>query len=530
MIMIKPPTTALTFLNRLSTSTQFHPSPMRRPRKFSIAITTVLGIALAYLYININRGTMPVSQHPQPLPRHSPKCIVVGAGLAGLSAASQLLTHNIPVLLLERAAKPGGNSIKASSGINGAPTRYQSGADDAFFSDTVKSAGKAIYTWTTHREKLIGALTDQSAGAIDWLVDEKFVDLSQVAILGGHSVARTHRGKGGTPPGYAIISALLNSLEKSPLFRIRTECTVTEILKEKSSVSGVRFKCKDGTEDERANGPVVFAAGGFGGDTHGLLTKHRPDLSGFPATVETRPGAQPLLTEVGAQLIDMDLIQVHPTGFVDPAQPTLFSKFLAAEVLRGEGGILMRNGERFVNELDMRENVTSAITALPSNESSLKQWDVQLVLDESVYQACKSHVDFYIFKGLMKKTHLSELGPAALTTLQNYVKIFSGGQKDEFGRSEFSNWGLSDPTPESVVYVGTVTPVVHFTMGGVVVDENAQVLDKQMNPIEGLWAAGEITGGVHGTNRLGGSSLLECVVFGRIAGNMCATYIGKEER
>jgi len=451
---------------------------------------------------------MSVSQHPQP----PPKCIVVGAGLAGLSAASQLLTHNIPVLLLERAAKPGGNSIKASSGVNGAPTRYQSGADDAFFSDTVKSAGKAMLTSTTHREQLISALTDQSAGAIDWLVDEKGVDLSQVAILGGHSVARTHRGKGGTPPGYAIISALRSSLEKSSLLRIRTDCTVTKILKKNSRVSGVYFRCKDGVE-ERADGPVVFAAGGFGGDTHGLLTEYRPDLSGFPATVDVRPGAQPLLTAVGAQLIDMDLVQVHPTGFVDPAHPTLFSKFLAAEVLRGEGGILMRNGERLVNELDTRENVTSAITAYSPDESTLKQWDIQLVLDESVYQACKSHVDFYIFKGLMKKTLVSELGPTALATLQKYGKVISGEQKDEFGRSEFSSWGLTDPTSESVVYIGRVTPVVHFTMGGVVMNENAQVLDNQRNPIEGLWAAGEITGGVHGANRLGGSSLLECIVF-----------------
>ncbi|KAH7074125.1 FAD binding domain-containing protein [Paraphoma chrysanthemicola] len=452
--------------------------------------------------------------------------IVVGSGLAGLSAASQLLSHRVPVILLERAAKPGGNSIKASSGINGAPTSYQPVAEplDAFYLDTVRSAGLAMKTLTAHREQLIDTLTEHSASAIHWLVQDKGVDLSKVAQLGGHSYARTHRGKGQAPPGFAIVSALLKNLKENPLLELRTSCSVTKVLQSSQRVTGVEYECEDGQKKE-LHGPVIFASGGFGGDAHGLLAQYRPDLNGYPSTNDPRPGTQPILTAAGAKLIDMDQVQVHPTGFVDLASPDTPLKFLAAEVLRGEGGILLIDGERFVNELDTREHVTNAITSRPATSDSPKQWTVQVVLDEATYNAAKSHVDFYIFKGLMKKTTIAELGPNAQETIERYANAVNETLKDPFGRTSFANWALKDPKLDSVVYVGIVTPVVHFTMGGVLINQKAEVLQDDQKHIEGLWGAGEVTGGVHGGNRLGGSSLLECVVFGRIAGNQVAEFL-----
>ncbi|KAH8722950.1 FAD binding domain-containing protein [Phaeosphaeriaceae sp. PMI808] len=454
--------------------------------------------------------------------------IVVGSGLAGLSAASQLLSHRIPVILLERSTKPGGNSIKASSGINGAPTMYQPVTEppNAFYTDTIQSAGQSMKTLTAHREKLIEKLTKSSASAVEWLGKEKGVNLEKVAQLGGHSYPRTHRGSGQTPPGFAIVNALLKELKANSLFDLRTSCTVIKVLQSDRRVTGLQYECADGRKEE-IYGPVIFAAGGFGGDAEGLLKEYRPDLSGYPSTNDPRPGTQPLLTAVGAQLVDMNQVQVHPTGFVDPANTAAPLKFLAAEVLRGEGGLLLNtDGKRFVNELDTRERVTNALTLQPSTSDLPKQWTVHLVLDEGTYNAAKSHIDFYIFKGLMKKTVVSELGPGALESIKEYANAVSGKAVDAFGRTSFANWTLKKPELDSVVYLGVVTPVVHFTMGGVLITENSEVLDQNGTKIEGLWAAGEITGGVHGGNRLGGSSLLECVVFGRIAGDQIGQLLG----
>jgi FAD-dependent fumarate reductase len=471
--------------------------------------------------------------NPPPLDHDMPpqSAIVVGSGLAGLSAASTLIRHNIPVRLLERAAKPGGNSIKASSGINGAPTSYQPTPEpqDAFYADTIRSAGARMSTFTAHRERLAAALTHDSASAVTWLVD-KGVDLSRVARLGGHSHARTHRGAGGIPPGYAIISTLLRELNASPLFHLETSSSVTRLLTTGARVTGVEFTHDN--ETKTLHGPVVVAAGGFAGDAAGLLAQHHPDLAGVPSTNEPRPGPLPLLTAVGAALLDMEDVQVHPTGFVDPADPETQLKFLAAEVLRAEGGILLMDGARFVNELDTRERVAAAIMATPpsaaSTSSTLRQWSVNLVLDEGAYSAAKSHADFYLSKGLLKKTTLSALPPRAQQDISRYATSVSSATADAFSRPTFAHWSLTDPQPESTIYIGAVTPVVHFTMGGVRIDENGAVLDAHDAPIQGLWAAGEVAGGVHGANRLGGSSLLECVVFGRRAAEACAAHLGRK--
>lgn len=354
-------------------------------------------------------------------------------------------------------------------------------------------------------------------------MDERGVDLSVVAQLGGHSFPRTHRGAGQTPPGASIVMTLLKTLKESPLFHLETSCLVTEVLKTQGRVDGVKYSC--GEDEKVLTGPVIFATGGFGGDAQGMLAQYRPDLAGFPSTNDPRPGSQKLLTSVGSQLLDMDLVQVHPTSFVDPKDVLNPVKFLAAELLRGEGGMLLQDGKRFVNEMDTRKVVTDAMIRTSPAESSPRQWDVWLVLDEGVYSKASSHIDFYIWKGLMRKTTISDLGDTTLVTISTYASAAVGHGVDALGREYFGHWKLHDVSPDSVVYVGRVTPAVHFTMGGVVISPRSEVLDGEGNPIEGLWAAGEVTGGIHGENRLGGSSLLECVVFGKIAGEQAAKQL-----
>jgi len=205
----------------------------------------------------------------------------------------------------------------------------------------------------------------------------------------------------------------------------------------------------------------------------------------------------------------VEYVQIHPTAFIDPKDPGARVKFLAAEMLRGEGGILLDAvGERFVNELETRRVITTAIMSTKgARVGDTMQWDVSIVLDEGTYSACESHMAFYIWKNLMHKATISDLPSplSSLATIRDYatsVSIPSPLHNEIMGRTSFGNWTLApeDVKLSTTVYVGKVTPAVHFTMGGVIINENSEVLNKIDQPITGLWAAGEITGGVHGEN------------------------------
>lgn len=506
-----------------------------------LLLTSLLAISIAFLAMVYHRLISPTvirqafnSPSFTTMSQSSPRpVIVVGSGLAGLCASYEALKAGAIVHMLDRAPKPGGNSIKASSGINGAGTRFQKASgidtDDLFYSDTVESAGSRFAAFKASgkgvdREKLVQVLTRESSDAVTWMVDEIGVDLSVVAPLGGHSVARTHRGAGKLPPGAAMVTALLGKLKENPNFTLTSGAEVQRLTQDDGgAVTGVEYV--QDSEAHALQGPVMFATGGFAGDANGYMARYRPDLKGYPATAEMRPGTQDILTAVGAELVDMDSVQIHPTGFVDPAAPHSLAKFLAAELLRGEGGILLSSsGERFVNEMETREHVSDTIVKTPpvaSEDGSIRQWDVSLLLDPGACEAAATHLGFYIFKGLMQKKQVKDLDPAMIRSVDQYARIVAGETEDKLGRKDFGHWTLKagEQNREEEVCVGKITPVVHFTMGGVAFNERAQVLGgPELKPITGLYAAGEVTGGIHGDNRLGGSSLLECVVFGRKAG------------
>lgn len=226
-------------------------------------------------------------------------------------------------------------------------------------------------------------------------------------------------------------------------------------------------------------------------------------------------------------MIDMDQIQVHPTGFIDPEDPSAGSKFLAAEALRGLGGILLNpsTGKRFVNELSTRDAVTNAIqTHCPKEKNT-----ALLVMGEGIYEKCKVNLDFYMFKKLVNKITIAELVkkyevPVDAKEVASEINSYNVSSSDSFGRTlVIQNFG-ENVTQDTTVFVGEVTPVVHFTMGGAKINTSSEVVGKDGQVVaNGLYAAGEVSGGVHGANRLGGSSLLECVVFGRTAAKTIAS-------
>ncbi|OQE36821.1 hypothetical protein PENCOP_c011G02164 [Penicillium coprophilum] len=462
----------------------------------------------------------------------APQVIVVGGGLSGLSAAHTVYLNGGNVLVLDKQAFFGGNSTKATSGINGALTRTQTdlGIQDSvkqFYDDTLKSARDKA------RPDLIKVLTYKSASAVEWLQDVFNLDLTLVSRLGGHTHPRTHRGHDAKFPGMAITYALMQRLEdlaeKEPgRVQIIKKANVTSINKSGNNVTGVTYNVNG--EEKSVDGVVVLATGGYAADFSetSLLKKHRPDTFGLSSTNGTHAtgDGQKMLMAIGANGIDMDKVQVHPTGLVDPKDPNAKFKFLAAEALRGEGGLLLNSdGQRFSDELGHRDYVSGKMW----EEKEKGKWPIRLVLNSKASKVLDFHTRHYSGRGLMKKMTGAELvaeigcGEAALKkTFDEYNLIADGKKKDPWNKRFFHNMPFK---LDDEFHVALMEPVLHFTMGGIEINEHAEVLNGEQKPFDGLYACGELAGGVHGANRLGGSSLLGCVVYGRVAGDSASQHL-----
>merc|ERR1712187_637450 len=290
--------------------------------------------------------------------------------------------------------------------------------------------------------------------------------------------------------------------------------------------------------------------GGFGADftADSLLIKHRPDLAHLPTTNGdhcTGDGLKMTLA-IGADTVDLEWVQVHPTGLVHPDEPDAKVKFLAAEALRGVGGVLLdMNGNRFCNELGRRDYVTGMMW----KNTGFTQGNTTgffLCLNGKASKEIEWHCKHYKGRGIMKS--YSSMGEFAKqhgiplanieTTFKEYNAIaekqsadpengpfeaYGGGKSgDKWGKKFFHNLPLD--TNDSF-HVAVVTPVIHYCMGGMKINPDAEAMGSGDKVIHGLYATGEAAGGIHGNNRLGGNSLLDCVVFGRVSGRSAARYL-----
>ena len=392
-------------------------------------------------------------------------------------------------------------------------------------------------------------LTYKSASAIEWLQEVFNLDLTLVSRLGcvsrpiqcfggdgnfandvrsGHSQPRTHRGHDAKFPGMAITYALMQKLEElaesqPERVKIIKKANVKKINKEGNRITGVDYEFEGKTYTEY--GPVILATGGYAADftETSFIKKYRPDtyhLSTTNGSHATGDG-QKMAIAIGGNGIDLDKIQIHPTGLVDPKDPKAKTKFLAAEALRGEGGILLNAaGDRFCDELGHRDYV--------SGEMFKNKFPIRLVLNSKASKVLDFHTRHYSGRGLMKKVTGEQLAkeigctPEKLQCVfQDYNDIAAGKKKDPYGKRFFPS------TPFHIndeFHVALMEPVLHFTMGGIEINDRSEVLNSEGKPFQALYACGEVAGGVHGANRLGGSSLLGCVVYGRVAGDSASQY------
>ncbi|WP_231828325.1 flavocytochrome c [Pseudocitrobacter corydidari] len=436
--------------------------------------------------------------------------VVVGSGGAGLAAAIQAHDEGASVLIVEKMPTIGGNTIKASAGMNAAETRFQrvKGIQDSkelFYQETLKG-GK-----NKNNPELLRRFVENAPEAIEWLATRGIM-LNDITTTGGMSIDRTHRPRDGSAVGGYLISGLVRNVNKRNI-DVMLDTSVVDIVMDGGEVSAVRLLTEEKETLTVATKSIIVATGGFSANS-AMVVKYRPDLAGFVTTNHkgATGGGISLLENIGAGTVDMGEIQIHPTV----EQKT---SYLISESIRGGGAILVnQQGNRFFNEMETRDKVSAQIIALPEKYA-------YIVFDEHV-RAKNKAADEYIGRGfvtsassprdLAKKLGLNE--DAFLATLERYNGFVEKQHDDDFGRTT----ALRAPINEGPFHAIQIAPGVHHTMGGVTINTDTCVLDKAHKVIAGAYAAGEVVGGIHGGNRIGGNAVADIIIFGTLAGHQAA--------
>ena len=485
---------------------------------------------------------------------------IVGAGGAGMTAAITAAAEGKSVVILESQPMVGGNSVRATGGMNAGKTVYQdenefgesagvektlkTAAEKYADNETITALAKTVSEqWAEYQKNptgyfdsvelmeldtmiggkgvndpaLVETLCSNSADAIDWL-GEQGITLNSVSSAGGASVKRIHRpvneeGKVVSVGAY-MVPLLEEDCQKAGV-QMMLNTTATEILTDDNGAAvGIKATGASGETITINAKAVILTSGGFGANMD-MVTEYKPELKGFMTT--NAPGILgqgiKMAQAIGADTVDMDQIQIHPTVQYDSAS-------LITEGLRGDGAVLINSeGKRFIDEVGTRDVVSAAEIAQPGSYSWLII-DQKMVDDSSVIQGYIKKG--YTFEGKTYEELAEQIGVdgAALAETMNTWNGYVEAKNDpDFGRTSFA-----DKLDTAPYYAIKVTAGVHHTMGGLKINTNTEVLNENGEIIPGLFAAGEVTGGVHGANRLGGTAVSDFVVFGRIAGAAASKY------
>ena len=490
--------------------------------------------------------------------------VIVGAGGAGMSAALQAIDSGVEsVIIVESAGSTGGNTSRATGGMNAAKTAAQ---DENAWKDatttaveaTIAKAKAASYAdkiadliakveeqfeaykanptgyfdsvelfaldtmvggYGINNLDLVMTMASNSAEAIDWLAT-KNAHLVSVGSFGGASVMRIHRaltaeGKT-TPVGAYLVKVLTEDVAAVDQIDLRLNTRATEIVMTDGKATGVKVTTENGDYTINAKA-VILATGGFGADL-ARVASLKPALDGFVTTNAPTILGQgiDMAVAVGAATVDMEQIQIHPSVYTETSA-------LITEGIRGDGAILVNQaGKRFVNELETRDVVSAAELAQEGGYA-------YTIVDQKMMDASATYAGYftkgYAVKGETYAELAEALGMDAATfeqTMNDWNAAVEAQNDPAFGRLSFAK-----PLDTAPYYAIKVAPGIHHTMGGLVIDTSAEVLTEAGEAIPGLFAAGEVTGGVHGANRLGGNAVADIVVFGRIAAQSAAAYIAK---
>ena len=446
--------------------------------------------------------------------------VVVGAGGAGLTASVFATQQGQQVILLEKMPFVGGNSLRAEGGMNAADTKVEAelgitdSTVDNFVEDTLRLGHNRA------DPALVRTMAENSAEAVDWLFSID-APLTKVVATGGTQHKYLHKPENGEPVGEYLVEKLKVQAEQLGI-DVRVNTKATEILMEDGQAVGVK------AEDDEHNyiihaKSVVLTTGGFGANFE-LMASYDPSLAN--AVTTNHSGATgdgiAMAQAVGADTVDMDQIQLHPTVIQQDGT-------LVSESVRSHGAVIVNTeGKRFVNDLAGRDVVSQA---------ELKQPDGYcfIIFDQHLYDEVELTHKFvergFTITGETYEELAQNMGLQG-DAVQNFVdtmntwnesvaKYKADGTPDaEWGRDN----GMDDDLSTAPFYAIKIAPGIHHTMGGIKINSNAEVIDTAGNVIPGLFAAGETTGGIHGGNRVGGNAVCDFIVFGRIAGKSAATF------
>ncbi|MTI56688.1 flavocytochrome c [Geosporobacter ferrireducens] len=461
-------------------------------RRLGMAIVLIL-----VLITGILAGcTTPASQ-PQPAQSSkdlSTDVLVIGGGGAGLVSAITAAENGANVVLVEKMPAVGGNTIISATGITASDTQLHKDSGIPFtvedhYKRTIET-GKGLAD-----EKLVRILVENSSDAYDWLVSlglsykiQSAEEPFWIVPTEGHY-------------GAELIKAYQAEAGKHKNLEIKLNTKATELVTEEGKIVGAKVQGQDGEYVIKAKA-VILATGGLN-NAPDMIAEYNPNYKGVHAEMTT-PGPTgdgiKMAVEVGAKLRDMDLFQMRPLS----SNGNWYRETIITE--EGKGGILVNlDGDRFVDE-------TMKIWDLASEILKQKEGTAYIIFDTDVYDTKDGKKAFDLGKGIKADT-IEELAvqlgldPAKL---KDTVDAYNAGQ-DPFNRKAM---GKITAAP----FYGVKTlPSSHYTMGGVSINENAQVLKEDGTTIEGLYAAGEIVGGLYGAGRVAGNNTLDDIVFGKIA-------------
>lgn len=438
--------------------------------------------------------------------------IIVGAGGAGLSAAVMAAREGASVAVLEKMSEPGGNTVRATAMYNCVDDKLQHplgiyDSEEDFYNETYNGG------YQKAKPELVRILTSQ-ADEGKLFLEELGLQFDSVIdnCLGG-KIARGHYSLAHNGTDYVqVLWQACNDLGVD--FYLNTKAN--ELIMAQDSVIGVEAYRKGETIEFYANNGVVLASGGFGQNVEMRMYYNR-NLTG-ELLCSNAPGATGdgiiMASRIGASLINMEYIELYPMGDsydggLRNSIPNVINK----------GILVNQQGQRFVREDGARDVLSQAILDQKGSYAySIVDDDFEIFADD------RSYLQGLVLMGYVEKANsideLAQLIDIDADILINTIDQYNQSvalQSDCLGRETLIN--AIDKPP---FYANMKKPTIHHTLGGIEINEMAQVLNQDKQPINGLFAAGEVTGGIHGANRLGGNSFPDMIVFGRIAGKNAA--------